>query len=76
MSKRSSTKSLDDYLENLLNGNIQNDKELISRGDLDSFFELTGDAKIHFRLFLEVRAQLIRIAIAEKSVENVCSCKT
>ena len=77
MSKRSSTKSLDDYLENLLNGNIQNDKELISRGDLDSFFrELTGDANDSLSSVFGSSCSVDSDCDSgEKCRKNVCSCK-
>ena len=73
----SSSKSLDDYLESLLNGNIQNSLELISRKDLNEYYkDLAGDSGVSLdSLFGASCANDDDCGGQEKCRKNICTCK-
>jgi len=73
----SSSKSLDDYLESLLNGNIQNSLELISRKDLNEYYQdLAGDSGVSLdSLFGASCANDDDCGGQEKCRKNICTCK-
>ena len=72
-----SSKSLDDYLESLLNGNIQNSSELISRKDLNEYYkDLAGDSGVSLdSLFGASCANDDDCGGQEKCRKNICTCK-